>query len=160
MDPAQIIDSILSILSSERDPEQHAVEQLNRQLTEALTPVNARLRRCDKLLHDGQRSQAIELCEVEPQLLDVVALLDFPERSVWDDYVEQFHLTPAPKLLVDVAAELNEAYTAQMSLQGVLDQFRLHSLARSPLSVRTLTLRQLVDRDPNNLLWQQDLQAY
>lgn len=160
MDPAQIIDSILSILSSERDPEPQVVEQLNRQLTEALTPVNARLRRCDKLLHDGQRSQAIELCEVEPHLLDVVALLDFPERGVWDDYVGQFQVAPAPALLVDVAAELNEAYTAQMSLQGVLDQFRLHSLARSPLSVRTVILRQLVDRDPNNLPWQQDLQAY
>jgi len=160
MDPAQIIDSILRILSSERDPEPQVVEQLNRELSVALTPVNARLRRCDKLLHDGQRSQAIELCEVEPQLLDAVALLDFPERSVWDDYVGQFFFTLAPTLLVDVAAELNEAYTSQMSLQGVLDQFRLHSLARSPLAVRTVILRQLVDRDPNNVPWQHDLQAY
>lgn len=160
MDITSIIDSILSILSSGHDPEPQVVEQLNRQLTEALTPVNSRLRRCDKLLHDGQRSQAIELCEVEPHLLDLVAMLDFPERSVWDDYVGQFQITPAPVLLVEVAAELNEAYTEQMSLQGILDQFRLHSLARSPLSVRTGILRQLVDRDPNNLLWQQDLQAY
>ena len=160
MDPGQIIDSIVSILSSEQDPASQTIERLNLELTEALAPINARLRRCEKLLNDGQRSQAIELCETDPPLLELVAQLDFPERSVWDDYVEQFFLTPAPSLLVDVAAELNEAYTAQMSVQGLLDQFRLHSLARSPLSIRTSTLRQLVERDPNNLAWQQDLQAY
>ena len=123
MDLGEIIDSIVSILSSEQDPDPQTLERVNQQLAEALTPVNARLRLCDKLLNNGQRSQAIELCETDPPLLELVAQLDFPERSVWNDYVEQYFLTPAPTLLVDVAAELNDAYTAQLSVQGVLTRY-------------------------------------
>ena len=160
MEATQIVDSIVTVLSSERDPDASIVDQLNRKLSSAIEPINDRLRQCEKLLLSGQRSEAIELCENDPPLLDIVAVLDFPERSAWDDYVEQFFLTPAPALLVDSAAELNEAYTSQLSVQGLLDQFRLHSLSRSPLSVRTPILRQLAERDPNNLAWQQDLQAF
>ena len=127
MDPAQIIDSILSILSSERDPEPQAVEQLNRQLTEALTPVNARLRRCDKLLTDGQRSQAIELCETKPQLLGLVALLNFPQRAAWDACTRKCKLTVSPVLQWDVAHRISEALR-----RPVAEPVRRQPIAGSP----------------------------
>ena len=47
----------------------------------ACDEINERLRRCGALLRQGLRSEAIHLAEIEPNLLDVVATLDFPERA-------------------------------------------------------------------------------
>ncbi len=53
----------------------------------ACDDVNERLRQCGKLLRQGLRSEAIQLADSEPILLDVVATLDFPERMQWEQIV-------------------------------------------------------------------------
>ena len=66
------------------------------------------------------RSEAIHLAESEPNLLDSLAALDFPERADWDELVQIYQLAAAPKLAVDQAQFLNEAYAQEDPLQDLL----------------------------------------
>lgn len=154
------IDGILAILTSEGDPPKETISERNRELIDAIQEVNERLRKCDDLLKRGHRAEAIELAEVEPNLLDAASTLDFLEFPHWVDYVSQFELPSPPELIGDVAAELDEAYTAQFSMEKLLQQYRLRSLARSPLPARISILRQIVHKDPDNPLWQEDLKSF
>ena len=69
--------------------------------------------RCQWLLQQGLRSESIQLAESEPKLLEAVAALDFPERVEWDDLVQMHELTSAPRLPIEPARLLNEAYAEQ-----------------------------------------------
>ncbi len=63
---------------------------------DACAEAAQRLGRCHRLLQQGLRTEAIQLAESEPKLLDALAVLDFPERPEWDDMVQARDLTPAP----------------------------------------------------------------
>ncbi len=126
----------------------------------ACDEVNERLRRCGSLLSRGLRSEAIQLCEIEPNLLEVVASLDVPERDQWSSFLGHYGIMPPSSLLMDVAAELNEAYALEQPLAALLRRHRLMALGRSPLLLRLRTLRDLATLDPNNLVWRDDLLTF
>src|SRR5436309_2319194 len=67
----------------------------------ACRDVNQRLARCEEFLNKGLRSEAIHLAQAEPALLEVVAVLDFPERPQWEEVLVYFGLPPAPRLLLE-----------------------------------------------------------
>jgi hypothetical protein len=122
--------------------------------------VNERLRQCGGLLRKGLRSEAIQLAEIEPKLLDVVALLDFPERDPWMELANRSGIAPPTPLMLDVAADLNEAYAVEQPLAALLQRHRLLALAHGPLSARIEVLRGLADGDANNPVWQDDLLTF
>jgi hypothetical protein len=136
------------------------METLASEYTKLVKEVNDRLRACDKLLGRGLRAEAIQQCETDPNLLDLTAILDFPEAEYWSDYVSQYELPPIPELLVSIAADLNDAYAAEQPVARLLKLHRLHALALSPLSDRILILRELVDTDSDNSHWIEDLEKY
>ncbi len=122
--------------------------------------VNERLRQCGALLRKGLRSEAIQLAEIEPKLLDAVALLDFPERDPWLELANRSGIAPPTSLMLDVAGELNEAYAVEQPLAALLQRHRLLALAHGPLSARIEVLRSLADGDAGNPVWQEDLQTF
>ncbi|MEX2121847.1 MAG: hypothetical protein WD847_19860 [Pirellulales bacterium] len=126
----------------------------------ACDEVNARLRQCGALLKKGLRAEAIQQCEIQPNLLDMVATLDFPDRDQMDDLLRQYGIVPPPPLLLEVAAELNEAYAVQQPLEALLRRHRLLALARSPLNYRLETLRELAQLDADNTVWREDVAAF
>ncbi len=126
----------------------------------ACEEVNERLRRCDSFLRRGLRSEAIQLAEIEPVLLDIVTMLDFPDRPQWNNLLAQHGIAPGPSLSLDLAGELNEAYAHERPLAGLLAQHRLLALARSPLRTRIQVLRQLAEQDAQNAIWREDLSTY
>lgn len=152
--------AIANVFTIEGDLAEADVEALHNQFVAAIESVNARLRNCDELLRKGLRQEAIQDSEIEPNLLDLVTELDIPEWTTWADYVRQFGIPPQPELLLNVAAELNEAYTQAEPLDTLLRLHRLHSLARSPLADRLSVLRQVANRDPANPVWKDDIKSY
>jgi len=155
-----VIDQIQAVLNWDHDPDQEYMETLSSEYTKLVKDVNDRLRACDKLLGRGLRTEAIQQCETEPNLLDLTAILDFPEAEYWSDYVSQYELPPVPELLVSIAADLNDAYAAEQPVARLLKLHRLHALALSPLSDRIVILRELVDTDSDNAHWIEDLESY
>lgn len=156
----QIVDDILTILMADVDPAEAALRDADRRYSEAAAELNERLIRCDKLLHKGHRAEALQECEREPNLLDALAVLDFPEAEQWGEYVRQFGLAGPPALRTDIGLDLNDAYTTDSELAGILRQHRLLALARAPLTTRLKTLRQIARQDAGNPIWLDDVRSW
>lgn len=126
----------------------------------ACDETNQRLLRCATLLRRGEISEALRLCELEPNLLDVVAALDFPERDQWEQSIQEHGLIAPPPLEVDIAADLNEAYARAQPLAATLQRHRLLAISRAPIKSRLQVLRQLAELDQNNAFWGEDVEAF
>jgi hypothetical protein len=159
-DLQQLVDQIRSIVQSSDQTRNWPLDSLASAYSEACTAVNQRLSQCQQLLQQGLRSEAIQLAGGEPKLLDVSASLAFPERLAWDELVAAYGLAPAPRLLVEAAQFLNEAYAQQEPLEDLLNSHRRLALARAPLAPRIGVLRKLAAQDPNNLIWDDDLRIF
>lgn len=156
----QIADDIRTVLTAEIDPTKEVMRELDERYARAIGEVNERLRECGALLDNGLRTEAIHRCEAEPNLLNVVAIIDFPEFDVWADFAKQFGCPGPPRILTEIAEQLNDAYNEEASLGDLLRQHRLHALLRSPLPTRLSILRTLAHRDSGTPIWQDDIRAY
>src|SRR5262245_8949089 len=149
-DPHLIVDRIRAILHAGGPPRNVQLAGLASAYAEACHEVAQRLGRCHRLLQQGLRSEAIQLAESEPNLLETTAVLDFPERAEWDGLVHRQDLTPAPPLPIESARLLNEAYAEEDPLQDLLRRHRRLALQRAPIRSRIGLLRQLAAQDPVN----------
>jgi len=159
-DIQRTIDNIRSILASTGVTSVDDIAAASAEFAEACQVVNDRLRKCGQFLREGLRSEAIQQSEAEPNLLGLVSTLDIPELAEWNSLVQSCGLATAQPLLVEVAADLNEAYSQEQPLGALLRKHRLQALRRSPLRDRILTLRRLAEMDGNNPVWQDDLRTY
>ena len=82
-----IVDAIDDMLSSDQDPGESELTSLENDYVQAIQAVNSRLKKADDLLRKGHRAEALGLCEAEPNLLDAVQILDFPDRETWAEFV-------------------------------------------------------------------------
>ncbi|MEQ9407901.1 MAG: hypothetical protein RIK87_09235 [Fuerstiella sp.] len=156
----ELLESVRVTLNSSMNPNREELERLHSELDAEIRMANKRLRECDALLAEGHRSEAIQLAEQEPNLLEVVSILDFPELPEWNDFVAELGLTVTPELQIDIATDLNGAYSDDAPLERLLRKFRVLSLGRAPLRSRIDVLRQIAKRDAGTAYWQDDLKTY
>lgn len=156
----KVTDSIRRLFSVEGDLDEAVIEEIHANLVQCINEVNQRLRVVDDLMRRGLRQEAVQECDRSPNLLDLVTAIDFPEWEAWANYVSQFGMARQPDLLIQVASELNDAYTKLQSLDSILRTHRRLALARNPLSDRLRVLRLIAERDPENPVWQDDIKAY
>ena len=155
-----IIDRIQAIIADDVDAESRETRALNQELVASVKEANRRLRECDTLLRKGLRTEAIQKCDTEPNLLDVVAVLDFPEWNEWISRTRSADLDAPPNLLLDIAADLNAAYAAEQPLAHLLKRHRVLALAQAPLSERIETMRRIRSIDTENPVWDQDVRLF
>ena len=156
----ELLESVRVTLASSMNPNREALEKLHTELDMEIRSANKRLRECDALLAEGHRSEAIQLAEQEPNLLEVVGILDFPELPEWNDFVVEHGLTVTPELQIDIATDINDAYSEDAPLERLLRKFRVLSLGRAPLRTRIDLLRQIAKRDAATPYWKDDLKTY
>lgn len=155
-----MIDDIRAALAAMGD---NALDTCDRALIEyrrAVRDVNTRLRLCESHLNDGLRSEAIQLCESEPNLIDSVAILQFPELPYLNQLLTKRRNDTVPPLLEGVVSKLNDALSQERPLAVLLRQHRLLALAYSPLRQRLAVLRSLAATDAANSVWRSDIQAF
>jgi hypothetical protein len=155
-----VVDQIRAILKGRAAISREMLEPLVDEYTEQVLRVNERLQRCEGLLRKGLRSEAIQLADLEPRILDQVALLDFPELEDWEEILRFYGLETPISLLVDVALQLQDAMLSEQPLNSVLKQHRKLAIARAPLSWRLRVLRQIARLDPGNPNWSEDVEAW
>ena len=126
----------------------------------ACQTVNQALTECDLLLQRGLRSEALQFCERDPNLLESLAALDIPDLGKLRRTLQTHGLVIPPPLKIDVGAELNDAYALEQLLDPLLTRHRLLALARSRLPLRIEGLRLLAESDPTNPVWNEDLSTF
>ena len=67
----ELLESVRVTLASSMNPDREELERLHNELDAEIRLANKRLRACDALLAEGHRSEAIQLAEQEPNLLEV-----------------------------------------------------------------------------------------
>jgi hypothetical protein len=159
-DHHQVVDQIRAFAQSSDQTLTPQLEELAREYAEVCVAVNLRLGRCQRLLQQGLRSEAIQLAESEPKLLDSVAALDFPERGEWNDIAALYNFPAAPPIAVEAAQFLNEAYALEDPLQDLLRTHRRLALLRAPLVDRIAVLRKLAAQDSANPIWSDDQKTF
>jgi hypothetical protein len=127
--------------------------------SDACLEANSRLREAAKLLRNGLRSEAIQISEQEPSLLDFVDELDAVHAD-WKSLLMQWGRELPPDLEIEIAAELNAAYSELLPLEQLLRKHRLLAIARAPLIARLKVLRQIVHKDNANSSWTADVISY
>jgi len=135
------------------------IDELAEEYAEFCTDANYRLGEVKQLLTKGLRAEAVSRAQRDPDLLDLVMALDFLFLPRWNELCNRTNISLAPLLSLATAGDLNEAYTAQQPLEGLLAQHRLLALAKASLRDRLLVLRQISEKDPNNEAWTKDIEA-
>ena len=152
-----LVEEIQQILTSDTPALEEELMDLAARLDESVAQVTKRLKQVDQLLSKGLRSEAIDLAEREPNLNDLITALDFPEFEAWNELLAQFDISAVKGLPPDLAAELNDAYSASASLENLVNRFRTQALSRATLTARIDTLRRLASKDVDNPAWEKDL---
>jgi hypothetical protein len=160
LDYQRIVDDVRSALFNNGQDGDDFLQGAAADYSLAIDEANERLRQCGALLRKGLRSEAIQLCEVEPNLLDVVEILDFPERDTWKELLALHGLSAPAALMLEVAANLNEGYAVEQPLATLLQRHRLLAMSHGPIRLRVETLRSLAEADPENPIWDQDLRTF
>lgn len=156
-DPRRIIDEIRFSLQTEVYEATPELKELASDFAAECREVNSRLRRCGEFLKQDLRSEALQFADAEPKLLDLVAILDFPERANWDALVKLCDLPRPEPLLLDVAEELNGAYAAVQPLERLLERHRLLALRRAPLRQRLEVMKKIDNLDAGSVVWDADI---
>ncbi len=161
MDLDDVQDTVSEIragLSSQTEIDQEAVMRLAARYRQLVDQTNSRLHECEQLLQRGLRSEALQICSSE-NLLDILSVLDFPESENWIEYLSQLG-ERTPHLLVELGAELAEAYEAEAPLHALMRNHRLLALARSPLPTRISVMRRIAEVDRSNPIWPEDIRTF
>jgi hypothetical protein len=153
----QVIEEIRSFLQATDQTLTDRLRELAAEYAQACLEVNQRLRRCEDFLQRGLRSEAVHLAQADPDLLDQVAILDFPEKPQWEEVLLTYSIPSPPRLLLLTAEALNEAYSLVQPLEQLLRKHRLLALARAPLMARLGVMRQIAKLDAGNPVWAEDI---
>lgn len=156
----ELIESIRVTLTSSLNYKREELLEIHEELDTHIRSANKRLRECDTLLANGHRSEAIQLAEQEPNLLEMVGILDLPELLEWNDFVAEHGIKVAPDLAIEIATDLNHAYSDDTPLEGYLNRLRVYSIGRAPLRTRIDILRKISKLDVESPHWQDDLKSY
>lgn len=159
-DHVTLVENIRAFLARIDQVSTPELVQLAEQYSAASRAANDRLLRCGDFLRRGLRTEAIHVAETEPKLLDMVAVLDFIEFPQWELICTTYGLPIPNAINIDLAAQVNEAYSQELPLQGLLSKHRLLALSLAPMRVRIATLRAISAADPGTQAWADDLQTY
>lgn len=155
----QVIDRMRLFLRKEDQQLTDELVRYSGEYYDMCRKANERLRICAEYLRLGLRTEAIQLCEEEPNLLELVAALDFPEMHEWAELTISYQLQHEP-LMLEFVESLNDAYVEHEPLEPLLTHFRLMTLLGSPLKKRLQHLRIIAAEDPLSPYWDDDVRDF
>lgn len=156
-DIQQVVDELRFLVQREVVENSEELKELVAAYAAACVQVNDRLRKCDALLKQGLRSEALQLADAKPNLLDQIAVLDFPELQELIEILNLYFLSPPQPVLFEVAATLNAAYTENEPIKKLLDRHRIMALGRAPLTERLSVLKSIAEIDATMEHWEDDV---
>jgi hypothetical protein len=127
---------------------------------ESCRQLNERLGRCESSLRQGLRTEAIRQAEIDPDVMELAAELDFEGRDLWEERLIMNEADTPPPINRKAVELLNRAYAEEAPLAELLKHHRLLALARAPLRERVETVRLLARAEPANSTWAEDVATF
>lgn len=151
-DPNQVVQQIQGFLRSNNQELTQELRELSREYAEWGRHAADRLRRCEEYLHKGLRSEAVHHALLDPQLLELTGILQFPQYQQWDELVTLYNLpvTPLNAVAPETLAELNHAFAEEEILANDMRQYRRLVLEHASLLERAEKLRTLLLLEPEH----------
>ncbi|MDO5580027.1 MAG: hypothetical protein Q4G69_02735 [Planctomycetia bacterium] len=136
------------------------LQGLSGQYAEACADANQRLARCGQFLRVGNSAEAIRLADSTPPLLDICNILDYSDRDEWFEMCKSLHLAVPAVINHTIVEQLNNAYNLYYNIEDLLKENRKLALLRAPLDKRLNVLRQLAEKEPQNIIWSEMIDEY
>src|SRR5438105_1253518 len=102
-DYQQIVDRIRAVVNGADQTRSSGMSELASAFAGLCEDANARLRRCVDYLHRGLLSEAIDLAETYPALLDIIAVLDMSEMDQWEQLCASYDMARPMRMMIDLA---------------------------------------------------------
>ncbi len=160
MEPTQAVDILVAYVDSGDLDIPVSVRDAAKVYDQACRALNKRLADCAGLMKADLRSEAIRQAKFKPDVLEEYATLKNEELDRWRDTVSPEELPVRPRLNAQVAASLGVADRAEQKVLTLLQEYRSLALKRAALSERLKKLRELVQAEPTNRAWGEDLRAH
>jgi hypothetical protein len=158
-DHQRIVAEIRGLLRSGNLTMSDRLREVAGQFAQLCADASARLQRCEDYTFLGRRSEAVQLAQAKPPLMEVLAAISFPERKEWDELTAMYDLPAAPAVDTSRAAAVNTAFAEIQPLQSLIREHRRVSMSRAPTSARLLALRELDNIDRGNPVWSEQIQG-
>jgi hypothetical protein len=160
MDTLECISNIRLLTDSGDLANIEQIRSFQQDLIQASKPIINRLEKCDQLLQRGLRSEALHLAKQEPDLLDLANQLEFKDRDSWESAITLYGLEKAPRPSKDVLEALNRAFSEEEPLRPLLVKYRLAALQKAPYVERMYILREMLEAEPGNIAFQEDMSQF
>ena len=138
----ELVAEIRDMLERRGDPPESELKRLAQRYGSTIQQVNGLLKTCLELVERGLKAEAIMRAD-ESSLLETVSILDFPEQSVWSDYLAQFGFAAPPAVDQYASRQINSCYAPARRLEPLYRLNRRHALANSSLRVRLGVMRRI-----------------
>src|SRR4051812_32317150 len=130
-DIPRIVDEIRGFLLAYDQSLKPHLPDLARDYTAACVEVNQRLAKCQRLLQQGLRVEALHLAKESPDLLDQVQALDLVDRPLGVKIVKNYALSIPPEFDVTAIEFLQSSYVEKNPQKAFL---RGHRQSEGPTS--------------------------
>lgn len=154
----KLIQRIRVVVYQPQQLSQREMAELCREYAELCDRVNERLLQCVLYMRKGYRSEAVRLCSLDHNLLEVLTQLNFAEAAEWNGICQEMGISPPP-LRFDLAEEINGVFIRFDETKEFTAKLRRQYVLRRPVELRETTLRALEALEPTNHVWQENLHA-
>lgn len=156
----RVLEEIRTFVNSADHSNSPEAAKLAQQYAAACRYANDRLERCGGLIAKGHRPEAISLSQAEPDLLQLVASLTFPEMDLWQEIASTYGWDRAPALKAEIAGTINDGYATEERLSGLLNANRALAMREAPVHQRLTLLRQIASEDVTTPFWRDDVATF
>lgn len=111
--PRKLVNQIRDAMDGTSDP--FVLQNIATEFAELSRAANLRLEQCVLMIEQGNEFQALQLAEVHPPLLDIVAALSFSGAEQWKSFCQAQKLRTPERLDVKAVSTLNELYQKGLS---------------------------------------------
>lgn len=148
------------LLTQGTNPTAEEMKAAHEAAKETVRKINERLNSVHQLIVAGRRTEAIEVAETAPSLIEELSFWDTSLIRDWNYWAAQFKLPPLAALRTDQATSLRGAYGAEKQLEPLLRRHRLLAIGRANLGQRISVLSQLAAADRGNPQWNRALAEF
>ncbi len=135
------------------------IAELATAYSEACDWINESVLLCVNTLRQGNASEALRLSR-QMDLLENYKTLVFDDYDAWVSAAMTFGDVAIPAFNRRLIDELDAAQVRMRPVEELLKSHRILALSHSPLAVRIPILRKLVELDPHNSGWKNELREY